>query len=118
MTKRILKRDRLKFEKEMNDFFDSLCHLKPRRVASDAFEDFRYLKTKYGVDYEIRGVEASDGLYDVVGAFEGTREDYARIREDGIDCNPYTGKWNFHEMDCTAEEAAEYIKRSFERILL
>jgi hypothetical protein len=117
MTKRILKKDRLKFEKEVNTFFDRICHIKPRRVASDAFEDYRYLKTKYGLDYEIRCVEADGKLFNVEGAFVGSREDYARLRENGIDCNPFTGKWNFHLMDCTPEEAAAHIVRGFKIIL-
>lgn len=116
-AKRILKKDRIAFEKEVNTFFNRICHIKPRRVASDAFEDYRYLKTKYGVDYEIRRVEASGGIYSVMGAFEGGREEYAALRADGIDCNPFTGKWNFHLMDCTAQKAADHIKRWFKIIL-
>lgn len=118
MTKRLLKKDRLKFENEVNAFFNQRCFTKPRQVASDAFEDYRYLKTKYGPDYEIRNVEASDGLYNVEGAFIGTKEDYKRINEDGLDCNPYTGKWNFHLMDCTPEEAIAHIIRWFNIIQL
>ena len=112
------KAERVRFEKEVNAYFDSISYVKPKRVASDAFEDYRYIKTKYGVDYEIRQVEGGEPsvLLNVMGAFRGEREDYARIREDGIDCNPFTGKWNFHLMDCTVDEAVAHIKRWFDNV--
>lgn len=121
---KFLKKDRVRFEKEVNAYFDTISYLKPKRVASDAFEDYRYIKTKYGVDYEIRCVEGGEPntLLNVMGAFCGEREDYARIRDDGIDCNPFTGKWNFHLMysegtpsDCV-DAAVAHIKRWFEII--
>lgn len=110
--KRYLKKDRVKFEKEINAFFSKHQHLKPRRMASDYIEDYPYLRTKYGVDYEIRRVEAGDNLLNVMGAFEGDKETYARIRNDGIDCNPFTGKWNFH-LSGDIDEVITHIKQWF-----
>jgi len=115
--KRILKKDRMKFEKEINAFFDDISYLKPKQTASDELTPTRYIKTRYGVDYEVRGVDAEGSIYSVVGAFRGKKEDYARIKDNGIDCNPFTGKWNFHLMDCSVDDAITHIKRWFDRIL-
>jgi len=117
MYRKILKKDRIKFEKEINAYFDDISYLKPKQTASDELTPTRYIKTRYGVDYEVRGIDAEDSLYNVMGAFRGEREDYARIKANGIDCNPFTGKWNFHLMDCSVDDAIDHIKRWFDRIL-
>jgi len=94
--KRYKKAEREKFERIINLYIKNNAHYKDKRVASDAVEPRPYLKTKYGTDYEVRHIEADDDCLELMGAFEGGKDIYAVIRADGIDCNPFTGKWNFH----------------------
>lgn len=116
--KKILKKDRIKFEKEINAFFDGISYLKDRQTASDEFTPTRYVKTRYGVDYEVRGIDAEDSLFNVMGAFRGEKDDYARLRDNGIDCNPFNGKWNFHLLNTDGpNDAIDHIKYWFNNIL-
>ena len=102
---KILKADRVKFEKDLNKYLDKICVLKETRTASDCVELRRYIETKYGIPYRVYEPDGEGSVYTLCGAFLGIKTDFTRLRNDGIDCNPFTGKWNFHLMDCTPDEA-------------
>lgn len=48
----------------------------------------------------------------VFGRFEHAKEASRRV-----DCNPHSGKWNFHAGYCTTQEAIEYATEIVTRII-
>lgn len=118
MSKTYKKKDREKFEREMMRWFeDRAFETKPKNYDSTPAE-YLYLHTNFGI-YEVRHIEASDegNMLNVMGAFRETKNDgFQHIRDAGIDCNPYTGKWNFHLMDHTVDDIIDHITSWFERI--
>lgn len=117
--KKYTKKDNALLTKLILGYTDKHIHLKPKQTAKDCFEDYPYIKTKFGVDYEIRGFDAEDYIISFMGAFQGGPEKYAEINKAGIDCNPYTGKWNFHFPNgTTIQDAAEFIIMNLRKIAL
>lgn len=116
MSNKILKRDRESFIKFMNEFIKKHCNQVHVRTASDCIEAKNFLPTIYGIPYRVHEPEA-DILYTVCGRFEGNRDDFARLIKLGIDCNPFTGKWNFHlSGENTPDVAAAHIIRKLRSI--
>lgn len=111
--KAYLKKDREKFREHMHEFFQSIG-AKPKEGI---YEDSPYydLETPYGM-FEVRDVDPSDNILSVFGAFRDGPESYAKAREDGYDCNPFTGKWNFH-LTGSLEGAMDQIKLWYARML-
>lgn len=118
MTKRYLKKDREYFVKEMAAFFRQYAH---KIEKQDYLEDLKlhpykyYLKTPFG-EYEVRSIDPSDNILSIMGAFR-EKEYFPALKENGFDCNPFTGKWNFHLNPENAREAVHHIQTWFDRLL-
>ena len=107
--------------KKQKRFYDKMVKglLEIGAVEQESIYDYPYtLATKYGNLYiSISGNSPSDAKSSVYTCF--TRFDNVNEAKEHVNCNPHTGKWNFHVLveDDIPERVADSFVRHIKNII-